>query len=111
MRSYLKVYYKQGGPPAFVDSFYGSLGEVPGNVADAILAFDRLTKQQYIFELNRTYQLYVSLWGFGPDTVPQWVFDNGGGAFQLGSILQSNFGPYSPGTVFPFTDYKTHPKN
>lgn len=114
MRSYIKVFYKQSGPPAFADQYYGTLKECPGQTADAILAFKRLYKAQFIAGLNETSYGWVTFWGNAADPhdiIPQWFWDNGGSSFQTNSILRLNFGTWTPGTFFPFDYYANHPKN
>ena len=102
MRSYFKVFYKQN--PAG-DNFYVNLSDVPDKNPDAILAFEQVKKAQFVTNLNVVANDYVTFWGLGPDSVPQWLYDNGGSAFQLNSIFKLNFGPWAPGIFFPFVLY------
>jgi hypothetical protein len=114
VRSYIKVYYKRGGAPNFADQYYGKLSEVPDQSPDAVLAFKRLRKAQFITNLNLTSYGWITFWGNAEtpqDIIPQWFWDNGGAAFQLGSVLNLTFGPWAPGTFFPFVSYQDHPKN
>ena len=97
MRSYKKVYLKllQDQPyPGY--RYYGSIGEVPGQQADAVLAYKVLTKAQLIFWLNQSAFLYVTVWG-GPDSVPPGT--------TAGPLINQISG------FLPFVPYSSHPKN
>jgi hypothetical protein len=111
MRSYYRIWYARD---AGYDKFFDSESDIPDTAEGrALLSFGHLRKSQYLSCLNMSYLAIVTYWGLSFDAVPQWLYDNGGSAFQLGSIagLNSNFGPWSPGTFYPFILYPEHPLN
>lgn len=97
MRSYVKVYFKLVQDPPYPGyRYYGSIGEVPGQQADAVNAFRRLKKSELIFWLNQSAFLYCTVWG-GPDSVPPGV--------TAGPLINELTG------FLPFVPYSAHPKN
>jgi hypothetical protein len=97
MRSYYKVYLKleQGTFPGY--RYYGEIGEVPGQAPDAVYAFKKLKKDDFISALNQIAFLYITVWG-GPDSVPP------GTEFSEPAL---NF----LSSFFPFIPYDQHPEN